>query len=253
MEKKNKKKKYNNCVMRLILVGSMMICIVVAMVTYWLFAYNYRRHYNINDKIISNKISDYVYVEGKRVYLKNIDSDIENKFLKEENKIIENNDILDINISKNLNNNILSVKIEYVLYDKDGNYEEVLTTNIDLEENKIIDNDSMIEMSGSSYKEIATSIFNEYIKIDNNVNRDYVIDSVTDKKLTREEFNNNSLKYIIRIRETLPDIISTYMIDDKVYYMVRLSTVQDVCYYTDIDTRMNYIDKEIGKIRKEEL
>ena len=39
---------------------------------------------------------------------------------------------------------------------------------IDLKNNKVLSNDDMIDMVKGSYKDIATDIFNEYIKINNN-------------------------------------------------------------------------------------
>lgn len=66
-----KKKGKNSSSKRIILVGTMMICIIISMSTYWIFAYKNKYGYlHINDKIISYKVSDYAYVDGNIIYLK---------------------------------------------------------------------------------------------------------------------------------------------------------------------------------------
>ena len=51
-----------------------------------------------------------------------------------------------------------------------------------------------------------------------------------DKKLTAKEFNENSEKYIIRIREKLPEVINLYIEDNKLKYNVDLEEIYKVCY-----------------------
>ena len=95
MKKKNKKMntyKYDN--KRFILVFTMMFCLVISMSTYWIFAYKNKYGYlHINDKIISYKVSDYAYVDGNIIYLKNIDNKIANDFKDKQLDIIKNNDM----------------------------------------------------------------------------------------------------------------------------------------------------------------
>ena len=94
-----------------------------------------------------------------------------------------------------------------------------------------------------NYKDIATDIFNEYIKLNKNTT---VVDAINDKTLTTEEFNRNSEKYIIRIREELPSVMNIYIDNGLVYYLVEKKEITKVCYYTD--TNIGHIIKEIGKI-----
>ena len=103
----------------------------------------------------------------------------------------------------------------------------------------------MIDMVKGSYKDIATDIFNEYIKINNNRE---VVDAITEEKLSSSEFNNNSEKYIIRIREKLPEVMNIYIENNEVYYLVRKYEINKVCYYTNTDINMRYINKKIGKL-----
>ena len=87
-----KKKGKNSSSKRIILVGTMMICIIISMSTYWIFAYKNKYGYlHINDKIISYKVSDYAYVDGNIIYLKNIDNKIANDFKDKQLDIIKNN------------------------------------------------------------------------------------------------------------------------------------------------------------------
>ena len=124
--------------------------------------------------------------------------------------------------------------------------EKVLTLNIDLRNDKLFSNDELLNKVGTSYKDIATSIFNEYIKLPSDYSN-FVTDAITDKKLTAKEFNENSEKYIIRIREKLPEIINLYIEDNKLKYNINLEEIYKVCYYTNTNKLVN-IDKELGQI-----
>ena len=242
MKKKNKKDYSNK---RFILVFIMMLCLIISMSTYWVYAYHHKYGKNYyEDKFISYKVSDYVSIEGNYVYLKNISDDISNNFIRSQKEIIKNN-IIDMTVTKGIYKEILSIKISYILNAKLSNYEEVLTLNIDLRNKKVLNNDEILNKINISYKEIATDIFNEYIKVNNNQK---VIDIITDEEMTGNEFNNNSEKYIIRIREKLPEIMKVYIDKEHVYYLVRKNEITKVCYYTNTDINIGYINKEIGKI-----
>lgn len=242
MKKKNKKDYSNK---RFILVFIMMLCLIISMSTYWVYAYHHKYGKNYyEDKFISYKVSDYVSIEGNYVYLKNISDDISNNFIRSQKEIIKNN-IIDMTVTKGIYKEILSIKISYILNAELSNYEEVLTLNIDLRNKKVLNNDEILNKINISYKEIATDIFNEYIKVNNNQK---VIDIITDEEMTGNEFNNNSEKYIIRIREKLPEIMKVYIDKEYVYYLVRKNEITKVCYYTNTDINIGYINKEIGKI-----
>ena len=246
MKKKNKKMnayKYDN--KRFILVFTMMFCLVISMSTYWMYAYKHNCGKNYFDnKIISYKVSDYVDTDGNYVYLKNIDKEIINTFINKQKEVLKNN-VIDMSVTKGIYKDILSIKISYVLYGELSNYEDVITINIDLKNNKVLSNDDMIDMVNGSYKDIATDIFNEYIKINNNRE---VVDAITEEKLSSSVFNNNSEKYIIRIREKLPEVMNIYIENNEVYYLVRKYEINKVCYYTNTDINMGYINKKIGKL-----
>lgn len=246
MKKKNKKKneyKYDN--KRFILVFTMMFCLVISMCTYWMYAYHHKYGKNYFDnKTISYKVDNYVETDGNYVYLKNIDKKVEEKFLNKQKDILKN-ELIDMSVSKGIYKNILSIKISYILYGELSNYEDVITMNIDLKNNKELDSSDMLKLINIEYKDIATDIFNEYIKLDNNKE---VVDAITEEKLKSSEFNNNSEKYIIRIREKLPSIMNIYIEDSRVYYLVKKYEINKVCYYTNTDINMGYINKEIGKL-----
>ena len=238
MKKKNKKKDYS--IKRFILVFIMMICILVSSCTYWMYAYHHKYGKNYyEDKIISSKIDDYIKVEGNLVYINNINEELKNSFIKKQIDIQKNN-VIDMTITKGIYKEILSLKINYILQ---NNIEEVLTINIDLRNKKEISNEDILNKIEKNYKELAEDIYNNYIKVEDSKK---IIDIITDKELTGKELNENKEKYIIRIREKLPEVIKLYIKDHKVYYMVNRDEISKICYYTD--KNIGYINKEIGKI-----
>lgn len=239
MKRKNKNKDFTS--RRFILVFTMIIALVISMTTYWMYAYNhkYGKDYNI-DKYISNKVDYYISTEGNILYINNISEEINNNFIKKQEEINKNN-IIDMNITKGVYKDILSIKISYIL--KENNEEIVLTNNIDLRNKKELTNDDIINKLKINYKDIATDIFNEYIKLNKDIT---VVDRITDKELTKEEFNKDSEKYIIRIREELPSVMNIYIDNNIVYYIVEKKEITKVCYYTD--SNIGHIIKEIGKI-----
>lgn len=245
--KKDMVNKYNLKKSMLILI--MLICIIIAMITYWIYAYHskYGRFYFDDIKLVNYKITDYVDVKGDMVHLKNINEDIINDFISSQENITNSNNIISVDITKGLYNGMLSVMISYTLSDDSNTYEEVLTLNIDLKNDKVLSNEELLDIVNTGYKNIATDIFNENIKLANDSNK-IVIDAVSDEEMTVGDFNKKSEKYIIRIREKLPEIIKLYIEDNKVYYIIKLSEIDKVCYYTNKDNRLVNIKKEIGKI-----
>lgn len=238
MKKKNKKKDYS--IKRFILVFIMMLCILISSCTYWMYAYHHKYGKNYyEDKIISSKIDDYIKVEGNLVYINNINEELKNGFIKKQIDIQKNN-IIDMTITKGIYKEILSLKINYILQ---NNIEEVLTINIDLRNKKEISNEDILNKIEKNYKELAEDIYNNYIKVEDSKK---IIDIITDKELTGKELNEDKEKYIIRIREKLPEVIKLYIKDNKVYYMVNIDEISRICYYTD--KSIGYINKEIGKI-----
>ena len=140
---------------------------------------------------------------------------------------------------------ILSVKIKYLIHEEPVDYEDVVSLNIDLFEKKVISNEELLKKIDVSYKEIAESIFDDYIKVDDI--REKVTDAITEEEMTGEEFNKLKEKYIIRIREKLPQIMNMYIEDDKVYGSFNLMEINKVCYYVNNDMIIN-VYKELGKI-----
>lgn len=243
-----KKKGKNSDYKRVILVSTMFICIVISMCTYWVFAYKNKYGYlHINKRIVSYRVSDYTYTSGDVLYLKGIDSKINDDFLKRQRDIISNNRVIDTRIMSGIYSDILSIKISYVLYGDLANYEDVITINIDLLNDSIISNDDLINRLDSSYSDIANDIFDSYIALSDDYDK-MVVDAIDNSEISASEFNRNKYKYVVRIREMLPSNISLYIDDNKVYYMVRMNDVNKLCYYTNMDSNMGYINEEIGKL-----
>lgn len=240
-KKKEVKREYNY--KKTFLVFTIVFSIIIAISTYWIYAYKHKHPY-LEENIINYKIDDYVITKGNIVYLENINEEVKIDFINKQNKIINSNNIIDIDIAKTIYKNILSIKITYILSDI-SNYEEVLTLNYNLVENKIEDNTSLLE-NVTAYRLIAEAIFDNYVRLDNDNIK--VIDAITNEELTGKEFNNNSYKYITRIRENLPDIINLYIKDNKLYYIVKVEDINKLCYLTKIKVNSSYINEEIDKL-----
>lgn len=240
--KKDLENKYN--IQKAILILVMLICIIVAMITYWMYAYHHKYgNLDNNINLISHKVSDYIETKGNMVYLKNINETIINNFTLSQQNVLLDNHVSNTEITKVLHKEILSIKISYNV---SNNMEEVLTLNVDLRNDKLFSNDELLNKVGTSYKNIAANIFNKYIKLPNDYNNS-VTDAITDKKLTTKEFNENSEKYIIRIREKLPEIIKLYIEDNKLKYNIDLEEIYKVCYYTNTN-KLENIEQELGQI-----
>ena len=63
---------------------------------------------------------------------------VTNDFVNKQHKIINNNKIIDTDITKTIYKNILSIKISYILYGDLSNYEEILILNYNLKDKKIV-------------------------------------------------------------------------------------------------------------------
>lgn len=239
--KKKKVEKNNYNIKRLLLIFMMLLCIIISMVTYWIYAYyhKYGKNY-FSDKVISYNINNYVDIQGNYVYIKNIDDKINEDFLGKQNSILKNN-VIDIDINKELYNNILSIKINYFL---EGNISKIISLNVDIKNKKIINDEDILGMVNYSYKDIANDVFEEYIKLPEDDNK-VVIDSVTNEKISSKEFNNND-KYLIRVREYIPDKLNVYISDGKVYYAVNLYEIGSITYKRNWENIL--INKEIGKL-----
>ena len=233
-----KRKKKGNKIdyKKFIMVFIMMFSLIIAMITYWIYAYNHKYNTYRDNLFVRYKIDDYVNIEGDIVYLKNIDDSINNGFVSNQRNII-NSGISYTDISKNIVKDILSIKINYYLT---NNKEKIIVFNYDLKNKKVIDNDYLLDIYDITYNDIAIDIYNNYVRLDGNGN---VVDAISDKEVTYMEFNNNSEKYIIRIREKLPNIVNLYVDNDGIYYNVSLANVYSVCYKTDKDDN---ISKKIG-------
>lgn len=229
-----KRKKKGNKIdyKKFIMIFIMMFSLIIAMITYWIYAYNHKNNSYRDNVFVRYKIDDYVYVEGDIVYLKNISDDISDGFIGKQKSII-NEGTSYTDISKNVVKDILSIKISYLL---NNSKEKTITFNYDLKNKKIVSNDYLLDKYNVTYNDIAIDIFNNYVRLDGNGN---VVDAISDNELTYVEFNNSSEKYIIRIREKLPEIINIYVDNDGIYYNVDLTSVYSVCYKTDKGDNIN--------------
>lgn len=247
IRKKKKDVKNKNNIKKSMIILIMLICTIVAMITYWIYAYHhkYGKFYFDEIKLVSYKIDDYLDIKGDIVYLKKVDENIIEEFTNKQQSIINSNNIVNVAITKGMYDNILSIMINYTIQKNNTIYDKVITLNIDLKNDKQLSNEELLSLANINYRNIATNIYNEFIKLPDDSTKK-VKDIVTEEEMTAKELNEKSEKYIIRIREKLPEITNLYINDDKLYYSVELSEINKICYYTN--NKLVNIKREIGKI-----
>lgn len=235
-----KKKKRDNKInyVKYSMIFMVMFCIIIAMTTYWIYAYNHK-YGEYKDTFIKYKIDNYTYVDGDIIYLKNISKEINNEFVDKQKEVLKGNNVY-TTIDKNIEKDILSIKISYVY----SNIRKAITFNYDLKEKKVLDNEMLLKYYNVTYSDIASDIFDNYIKLSGNGN---VTDAISDKEISYSDFNANRDKYIVRIREVIYDKVNLY-INNGLYYNINLDDIFKVCYYTD--KKSGNIDKLIVRDRE---
>ena len=81
--------------MKKLVILIMLMCMIVGMITYWIYAYysKYNEFYWRNINLVSYTIDNYVNVEGDKIHLKNVDENIIANFIKSQDKIINDNNV----------------------------------------------------------------------------------------------------------------------------------------------------------------
>lgn len=185
--------------------------------------------------IINNQISqnanDYIILETTtlgtnnqevdKVTFKNIDNSLTSKFLNEQanlfNKLNDSTKVKS-NVSYEINNDILSVRYEITFDDViSDDCKEIMTTNIDLKNKKLLTNKDVLQLANLTFESIAEKEYNK--NLENTKEADFVIaDKDTSKPVTKEEYIKQKDVIINNIKNGLEDIISAYIQNNKIKY-----------------------------------
>ena len=189
------------------------------------------KYISLEDINITDKITT------KKVKLNLLDDSVTSDFYNQQEEVINsvtenalyyssiNCDNYDVkyNLEYYLNDNILS--IVYYIQTINGCYYDCIfkkaVTNIDIVNNVVITEEDLLKKVGSSYEGIINDWYEEYANRWSEMSdilRYYKDDDNNDVPVTYNEFINDKEKYIQKGLNKIPDIIYTYIKDNKVVY-----------------------------------
>lgn len=206
--------------------------------------------YNVNDYIQLEEVeidSDRVKIE--KVVFQNIDNLIIEDFLEKQNEFINNakncyefwkeNDFVSLSSDVSLiaysdiwyqiNNKILSVYYKLTTEYAIGAEEELVVINIDLENKKIVTNEQLLEMAGTSFQDIALDYYNsslEIIRKCDNPDSNCALSDKNGNKIVLNEYVQNKDSYVNLIVSGLDDVIHCYIQDGIVKYGYHYTAIE---------------------------
>ena len=228
--------------------------------------------YKIGDYIATEKVDigdETINVE--KVVFKNLDSSLTQKFTEEQTNMIEsakstynyfkdryNNEnlsgyyiegtkyLVKSNIWYQINKNVLTVYSELKEVGEIGTGTTIAVLNIDLTNKKVLSNEELLKLVGSSFKDIATKEYNRILdECTKQTEKDYCYYNKSEKKVTLEEHKNNKENFINNIEKKLDDLIKVYIQDGKVKYDYNIG-IRLVNEYLAMGGPFPYETTEIG-------
>lgn len=221
-------------------------------------------NYDVNDYIevtpvIFSEYSDvYSNINVSKITLKNIDDKLYSDFIENEEILIEYitgyyNEIKssDVYESVNIVNSTIKAQVNdtvlSILYRMDFNLDKthfndnvksyVISYNIDLGTNKVINNSDLLSKYNYSKNYIANKLFNEDILINKG---QVVIDKNSNISLTKNDIERKKDEYLERIIDEFDNIIVMY-IDNKTLVLVYDSrNLKNMFFDNKFDTNIKY-------------
>ena len=215
------------------------------------------KYISLEDINITDKITT------KKVKLNLLDDSVTSDFYNQQEEVINsvteealdfsncNNYDVKYNLDYYLNDNILSI-VYYIQTINDCYYDCIYkkaVTNIDIVNNVVINEEDLLKNVGSSYESIVNDWYEEYANRWSEMSdflRYYTDDDYNSVPVTYNEFINDKEKYIQMGLNKIPDIIYTYIKDNKVVY--EYDDRKKLCTFllTGKDGCFNYSTVELG-------
>lgn len=195
-----------------------------------------KKIYTADEYITLEDITFTSKVSTKKVKFNHLDDSVTKEFYEEQEKLIkaigpagdENIFNAEYKLKYGINNNILSVVYYIEQTSEIGTCATVkVVTNIDLENNKVITEEELLQKMETSYRKIVEDRYEKELESWNKINErngkkiDYY-------EVTFDDFSNNKEKYVKKGMEKISDVIYTYIEDGKVkydYYTISMDTL----------------------------
>lgn len=251
-------KKKNNGILVGILIGLVIaLIIVVGLIATSTISFKKNTSSDIQIPIKSFKIEDYVTKEKvnigddtisvEKVILKNLDSSLTQEYIEKQNELIKSaestynyfknnvyynknesltglyiegtNLLAESNIWYQINKDILTIYYELKESGEIGISTLIAVTNIDLKNKKVLTNEEILKLGGSSFKNIATKEYERVLDVCvNRTDQKFCYWDKNDKEVTTEEHKNNRETFINNIEVNLDNQIKAYIQDGKIKY-----------------------------------
>lgn len=186
--------------------------------------------YNIEEKSLLNRID-------KSVEIIKTGNDYKEKSFTPVNSIRSN-------INAELSKGVLSIKnclIDDVTKTEDGDLNENLFTfNYEIKTEKILSSTELLSFYGLSKDDVAASLFDQYIFVEDTRNDIVYIDNETLSKVDAKYINNNKEKYVKLISSKLDDFAYFYIFDSNLFVTYKISDVLESCFWVTGDSVEKY-------------
>lgn len=181
--------------------------------------YNADDYIELEDVVFNSKVST------KKVKLKNLDEGITKQFYEDQQKVIDNIHVSDsesfnaqYNLKYFINKNILSILYKINESNEMGTCTNMMAvTNIDLKNNKVISEEELLQLAGTSYESIVEKYYEKDLETWNKINKN-AGHEISYYEVTYDDFTKNKQKYISVGLKKIPDVIYTYIEDNKIKY-----------------------------------
>ena len=186
---------------------------------------------NIINNQISQNPNDYILLETTtigtnnlqvdKVSFKNIDSSLTSKFLNDQTKLyqkLNQSTKAKSNVLYEINNDILTVHYEMTAdLAIDDDCKEIITTNIDLRNNKVLSNKEVLQLVNLTFEELAEKEYNRKLEATKEMNF-VILDKDTAQMITKEQYIEKKDEITNNIINGLEDVIYTYIQNNTVKY-----------------------------------
>lgn len=214
--------------------------------------YNVKDYVEVNPVVYNNYNDVYSSIDVTKVTIKGLDKDLTLPFENSQKELIgyidkyysdikkyndySSNNIAITSVETKINSTILSI-----LYRLDFNFERVgeknyfITSNIDLKTNKLLTNDDLLTKYNYTRKYIAEKLFNDEILIGNS---EVVVDKETNISLAKNDIERRKNAYIDGIVANFDNIIKLYIENGSLTLIYNTKDLKGLFYEGNFDTQI---------------